>query len=659
MENTSINYSNVTNSTTCSYDYCVEDTLCRKVVGTIIFIVVWPFIVLDMKWFPISRPAAALVGATFMVAFLVVPEEQVFHIIGDKANLQTIFLLVGMMLLSYYYDREGLLRIVALWIFGNNKTFKHVLWKICILSAILSAIITNDATCLVITPLLVNEHMKQRRPQNELLPMLLGIATSANIGSASTYFGNPQNAFIAASSQGQISLLIFFVTSLPAAILGILLSILLLYLICFRTVFPKRMRSDVENNDNHENGADFNPNEYNVEAAVAPTLSESREDLALSYDGSINPHLSSQIAYERRRMYNTAPGQDSNTSVPKNRSRYSLPANFRGDHLSSPQLSLVNHTASVSNPIFSTHHNYGATQDSSAHLSQRSHTTPHSMRSPHRHVRIREQHHSIQNSPQRVIPLPEIPEEETLQRELPLTNEDEGEVVDTVSFKKRKCQEILFVIWLIAITIVVLALLAVPQLKQVQFNLGLIPLAGGILTMLADTILNRKYPYDAITKIDWAVILMFMGLFVWLEGFQNTNFLNLIFEHTLPYMNLFRVEGVLLFTVVVVIGSNVLSNVPLVILVVNQLFNFHCGEGTCTGQLTGVLLAWVSTIAGNFTLIGSVANLIVAEKARSCANYRLTFWGYLKFGFVSTMVVLFAGLPIVYFTGRYVTIPSI
>ena len=108
----------------------------------------------------------------------------------------------------------------------------------------------------------------------------------------------------------------------------------------------------------------------------------------------------------------------------------------------------------------------------------------------------------------------------------------------------------------------------------------------------------------------------------------------------------------------VLIGSNVFSNVPLVILVVHQLFLFHCGEGTCTGQLTGVLLAWVSTIAGNFTLIGSIANLIVAEKARSCANYRLTFWGYLKFGFVSTMVVLFAGLPIVYFTGRYVTIPA-
>ena len=232
-----------------------------------------------------------------------------------------------------------------------------------------------------------------------------------------------------------------------------------------------------------------------------------------------------------------------------------------------------------------------------------------------------------------------------------------GVVVETISFKKRSWRQILFTIWLIVITIVVVALLAVPPLQDIQFNLGLVPLGAGILTMLVDTILNRKYLYDAITKIDWAVILLFMVLFVWLGGFENTRIPNLIFDKILPYMDLFRVEDVLLFTVIVVVGSNILSNVPLVILVVAQLFNFNCGDGTCTGQLTGVLLAWVSTIAGNFTLIGSIANLIVAEKARSCADYRLTFWGYLKFGFVSTLVVLFPGLLIVYFAGKYVSLP--
>ena len=102
-----------------------------KVLGSIIFVVVWPFIVLDMKWFPLGRPAAALVGAAFMVVFNVVSQTEVYEIQGEIGDMQTIFLLVGMMMLCYYFDREGLLRLVALRVFGGaDKPFKHILWKV-------------------------------------------------------------------------------------------------------------------------------------------------------------------------------------------------------------------------------------------------------------------------------------------------------------------------------------------------------------------------------------------------------------------------------------------------------------------------------------------------------------------------------------------------
>ena len=176
------------------------------------------------------------------------------------------------------------------------------------------------------------------------------------------------------------------------------------------------------------------------------------------------------------------------------------------------------------------------------------------------------------------------------------------------------------------------------------------------MTMLVDTIINKKYALDAMMKVDWTMVLLFMGLFVWLAGFQNTLFPKLALDFVSGHMDLNTVQGVLFFAVFIAVGSNILSNVPLVILVVDQLFSFQCGDGECTGQLTGVLLAWVSTIAGNFTLIGSIANLIVAEKARTVTGYRLGFWEYLKFGLCSTTVVLFAGLPIVYFVGSNVHI---
>ncbi|XP_019853690.1 PREDICTED: putative transporter arsB [Amphimedon queenslandica] len=120
------------------------------------------------------------------------------------------------------------------------------------------------------------------------------------------------------------------------------------------------------------------------------------------------------------------------------------------------------------------------------------------------------------------------------------------------------------------------------------------------------------------------------------------------FEYLAPHMNLNTIEGVLLFSVFVIIGSNIFSNVPLVILIVGRVSDL-CDD---CGPLGGLLLAWISTIAGNFTLIGSVANLIVAEKARSSAEYRISFLGYFIFGFPSTLVILYACLPVVYFMGK-------
>ena len=70
------------------------------------------------------------------------------------------FLLPDMMMLSCYYDREGLLRVVMLMMFGQNKSFYSILWKVCLMSALLSAFITNDAACVVITPLLLSEFVK-------------------------------------------------------------------------------------------------------------------------------------------------------------------------------------------------------------------------------------------------------------------------------------------------------------------------------------------------------------------------------------------------------------------------------------------------------------------------------------------------------------------
>ncbi len=650
------NRSNWTNLT-CS---CEDDVnfavplLYRQIVGSLIFVIVWPFIAFDVqKYYPLSRPAAALIGATFMVMFLLIPIHQAFDVIGDKGNLQTICLLIGMMLLSYYYDREGLLRIIALWIFGNNKPFRHILWKVCVGSAVLSAIITNDATCIVITPLILSEHMKQERSKKEYAPLLIGIATSANIGSAATFFGNPQNAFIAANSQGEVSLLTFFATGLPAAILGMCLSLAILYGIYFRVIFSKPRAGNGE--EGHAE-TELPPDRLGVLTPQivldhGDSIAISREELARSYDHSEHPHTSSQMARERARLYQT---DSTSGSIPASRSRYSLPGNKYGALETD-----FSFKASVSNPNLSYYQSSGTDRSGMSGATSPRMMSPRSTRRNYTHSPIA-RGMARNDSIERVgSPLPDLPEDRTISGEH-TDEEEEEKVVEVTSIWNRTWQSKLFIVWLIGITVVLVVLLAIPgpPTTSLDFNLGLVPLGCAILTMLVDTTLNKKYAYDAITKIDWPVILMFMGLFVWLQGFENTDFPDDAFNLIRDHMDLSTVQGVILFTVFITVGSNILSNVPLVIVIIEQIDNFRCGDRdeTCSIRLVGVLLAWVSTVAGNFTLIGSVANLIVAEKARSCANYPLTFFEYLKFGFISTLVVLFAGLPIVYFAGNNISI---
>ena len=600
--------------TNCSFNSSLSPTLYIKIVGTFWFIIVWPFIVfLDLKIFPLSRAATALFGAVMMVVFQIVTQEGVYKIEGDKPQLQTVFLLVGMMMLSYYYDREGLLRVVMLKIFGQNKSFHTILWKVCFMSALLSAFITNDAACVVITPLLLSEFVKQGRDIREMLPLCLGIATSANIGSAATFFGNPQNAYIA--SQAKITLLQFFIAELPAALIGLVINIILLYMFL-------GIGSLCEKAKNRSSIGEREPlitPDY-IDKSLATTMSDEREEFAQSYDRSHDPHATSQMSIEREVMFS-----------------HSKSGNIHGSFHSSQSIT-SSYGAHGQRPLVPTQHPYR--HNSVSNVGGR--------RSPYELRVSGSLPNGLQNNSSAIAETSLDPHVLTEITEDGEGNEDVEEVPNENQHHTFGGK--LFIVWLIIISIIMVILLVIPP-SVAEFNLGCIPVAAAVLTMLADTIFNRKYTYDVIQKIDWTVILMFMGLFVWLEGFKNTGFPQLAFDKLAPHMNLYTIEGVLLFSIFIIIGSNLLSNVPLVILIVERISEL-CGDEPCQGPLGGLLLAWISTIAGNFTLIGSVANLIVAEKARSSTDYRLKFWGYLKFGFPSTLIVIYTCLPIVYFMSK-------
>ena len=69
-----------------------------------------------------------------------------------------------------------------------------------------------------------------------------------------------------------------------------------------------------------------------------------------------------------------------------------------------------------------------------------------------------------------------------------------------------------------------------------------------------------------------------------------------------------------------------------------------------------LMLYWVSTVAGNLSLLGSAANLIVCEQARRAPHltYNLSFWKHLKFGVPSTLIVTAIGLTLIHSSSMYV-----
>jgi Na+/H+ antiporter NhaD/arsenite permease-like protein len=165
-----------------------------------------------LKVLPLNRPAAALLGAVLMVACGVVTPEQAY----GAVNYNTLVLLLGMSLLSAYFYLAGFFDWTADRVLRMARTPQRLLLYVVLSSGILSALLVNDTVCFMFTPLVVAVVVRGRLP---LLPYLLALAMSANIGSVCTLVGNPQNMIIGQLSGVRFAR--FSLSLLPVAALGL------------------------------------------------------------------------------------------------------------------------------------------------------------------------------------------------------------------------------------------------------------------------------------------------------------------------------------------------------------------------------------------------------------------------------------------------------
>jgi len=160
------------------------------------------------------------------------------------------------------------------------------------------------------------------------------------------------------------------------------------------------------------------------------------------------------------------------------------------------------------------------------------------------------------------------------------------------------------------------------------FPPALVAATGGAVLLM-----QRHHPPKAIYEdVDWSLLMLFLGLFLILGGAQEVG----ITQQLLGAAERLNLHNSLAFVGVVTVLSNVVSNVPAVMLLKGLIPQFH------DPQSFWLLLAMSSTLAGNLTITGSVANIIVVEKARGEAH--IGFLEYMKIGVPVTLATLALGL---------------
>ncbi len=173
-----------------------------------------------LGWLGIDRPAAALLGAVAAVAVgALTPSEAMAAVNGP-----TIVLLFGMMGMGAFLSTDGFFERAASALSSFAKTPSRLLGALVWGSGLLSALITNDAVCVLGAPLIVQLIERHRLPR---LPLLLALATAANTGSVATLVGNPQNMLCA--TLGGLTYRQHLLLLLPVAIVGLAINHALLH----------------------------------------------------------------------------------------------------------------------------------------------------------------------------------------------------------------------------------------------------------------------------------------------------------------------------------------------------------------------------------------------------------------------------------------------
>jgi Na+/H+ antiporter NhaD/arsenite permease-like protein len=179
--------------------------------------------------------------------------------------------------------------------------------------------------------------------------------------------------------------------------------------------------------------------------------------------------------------------------------------------------------------------------------------------------------------------------------------------------------------------LVVRALLATLILIALFFA-GVVPakaaiIIGGLLLLTRRVKSRRVY-----AEIDWSLLPMFAGLFIVIAGAERT----LLTPDLFAAIGRLRLDKIPVLSGTMAVLSNLVSNVPAVLLIRPFIAPLKDQD------TAWLVIAMASTLAGNFTVLGSIANLIVVQRAPA-SGVVIGFWDYFRVGAPLTIITLAIG----------------
>ncbi len=164
---------------------------------------------------------------------------------------------------------------------------------------------------------------------------------------------------------------------------------------------------------------------------------------------------------------------------------------------------------------------------------------------------------------------------------------------------------------------------------MVAFLAGVPVALAAFLAACALLLTRRVHPQEVFAEFDWGLLVFFCGLFIVSGALEVNGITAQLFQ----FLHLDGGSSAWAFSFLTAGLSNIVSNVPAVLLLKPVV-------GAMSYPVAGwLMLAASSTLAGNLTLLGSVANLIVAECAAG-RGVRLGFWEYTRAGASITVITL-------------------